>query len=654
MKKTPSNKDTNFTDMSRVSYEYPNGINLHPDSENHRKLLNLVLDAAGESYDVIQQRFSAWREIDQKMTVYIDLDTEEQKIKDSDESRPVSMVVPVMYATRETLLSYQVAAFLQQPTFRYIPSRDPKDTLGVLLLENVVEQDCIRSKAGLELYSSWSDAFTYGFGGCATSYTKKTGLRTKRIDNSFELFGIKLFGGPTTQRVRETLFEGSEIFSLDPYNTLPDPAVPVTQVQNGNYFGWVERTNYNDLLSEERDSEGAVFNVKYIEKSQLNCASSYYSANDVNSGRYDKTGVNTDPLPTGSSKRIDKLVMFIKLIPAEYGLGDGEYPEIWKVVVVADRLIVEASELGADHNQLPVGMSSPESDMHTTLPVSILEREYPLQHAIDWLWKSHVANVRKAVNNMFVVDPQRINMDDLLNTKFGMVARLRPSAWGMGVKDAIEQLSVSDITRNNISDIGFLMGIDNSVFASPQAKGVFEHRGERVSAQEARDTRTSLMSKFEKTARLMAMQGHYDIAYQLASNTIQFMTEDKYIKLTGDYLQELAEEYGVAGNFVKVSPKALDVRFDVVPQDGSIPGGEYADVWERLLNNAAMHPEVYQGLDFVRAWKHVARLLGARNVRDFMKKPVQTSVMEEDKIEESVRKGDLVPVQQQQIPQGVV
>jgi len=410
-----------------------------------------------------------------------------------------------------------------------------------------------------------------------------------------------------------------------------------------DFFGWVERTTYYKLLEEEKYSEGELFNVKYLDEMAIK-SSCYFNADDSETGRYAKQNLG-EPRFSGVARPTDLIHMYMRIIPSELGLSESEYPEIWKFTVAADRVIIEAKEMGLDHNKIPVCTMSPDSDGHTTLPVSILEREYPMQHAIDWLWLSHVASVRKN-NNMFIVDPSLVNINDVVDSKFGMLARLRAAAWGRGVKDVMAQLPTTDVTQSHISDIGFLMGIDNMVFTSPQSKGVQERRGERVSAQEARDTRMSFLSKMEKNAKMGAIQAHYDIGYQFAANTIQLLDEEQYVRVTGDYERVLKEEYGVNTQFVKVSPEALDVRFDVVPQDGTIPGGEYSDVWERLMQAAAQHPELYQQIDFVRVWKHVARLLGARNPEDFIKKGAQVQVQPQEQIEQGVQAGNLVKPEQ--------
>jgi len=636
----PNNPDVNFIEYERLrnEYTYPDKLDFHPDSELHGKVLALINKYAGEAYDVIEKRFPAWAELDKKLTVYIDLDSDEEAVQGADERRPVSIVVPITYATRETLLTYWVAAFMQSPIFRYQPSHDPNDTVGVMLLENIIEQHSIRSKVGLDMHTMWSDAMTYGVGGVSPTWRVQQGYKSTYETGED---GRRRFLG----RKEVKQFEGNALVSIDPYNMLPDGNVPVTKVQDMDYFGWTSRTTYNSLLMEEKNSNGELFNVKYVGVMGSK-TSTYYKNTAQDTGRYAKTGLDPENASTTMGNPVDIVNMYIWLIPSDYGLGDGNYPEIWKFEVAGDRIIISAMPLGLDHNMIPVCTMSPDADGHSTLPVSMLEREYPLQHAIDWLWQSHVANVRKSINNMFVVDPSLINMGDVVDTKYGGVFRIRPAAWGRGVNDAINQLQVQDITKGNIQDIGFLMNIDNLVFTSDQAKGVQQRGGERVSAQEARDTRTSFLSKMEKGAKLGAIQAHYDIAYQFASNTIQLLEEDQFIKMTGESAEILMKTYNVQADFIRVQPSALDVRYDVLPQDGTIPSGEHAETWERLMANAAAHPDTYQGLDFVKIWQHIARMLGAKNPEAFIKQPVTTQARPQQEIDKGVQAGNLVPFNQ--------
>jgi hypothetical protein len=631
----------NFNDLN-FDYNYPNGLDLHPDSEQHRNILSEIMQDVKRSYDVISQRFPAWRELDEKLTVYIQLDKEDTKVQSEDRSKPVAMVIPINYATRESLLTYWTAAFMQHPLFRYKPSADPKDLLGVILLENIINQDIINTKSALDLYTHWSDAFTYGFGAITPSWKREHGFRT-----TYEEVPQTVLGYPIGKRVvknrQEILsFEGNQLIVLDPYNCLPDPSYPIQNVQDMNFFGWSERYSYNALLTDERLSGGDVFNVKYLKKMKSK-SSRYFSATDIDTGRYSKAGIVVDQI--GNENDADLINIYKWIIPKDLELGDYEYPELWRFVVAADRILTEARPLGLDHNQIPVTIMAPGSDGHTTLPISILEREYPIQHAIDWEWKARVGNVRKSMNNMFVIDPSLVNSNDFTDTKFGMVARLRAAAWGRGVSDVIMPINVPDVTSAHVNDMMMLLNIDQLVFTSNQAKGVQDRSGERVSASEARDTRQSFLSKMEKDAKIGGLQSHFTIAKQLASNTIQLLEMEKYIQITGDYERVLREEYGITDNYFKVSPQGLDVRYDVIPQDGNIPGGDYADLWIQLGQLAAQNQQTFENIDFTRMWLHIARLLGVRNASDFLKK-AEVGTMPNEDIEQGVQKGNIVPVQQ--------
>ena len=133
-------------------YNYPNGLDLRPGSELHNMIVDNVLEYAQTSYGVMKCRHPYWKEIDHKLTAYITLDDAEEIVKDKDPRKPVSVVVPYSYATLETILTYFVSVFLDDPIFRY-EGFTSEDKIGAILLEKVVELQCIRNKVGLALHT---------------------------------------------------------------------------------------------------------------------------------------------------------------------------------------------------------------------------------------------------------------------------------------------------------------------------------------------------------------------------------------------------------------------------------------------------------------------------------------------------------------------
>lgn len=622
----------NFPEYKKL---YPKGLNLHPDSEQHKKLLTYILQAVRESYDVMSGRYSTWRELDHKLTSYVDLTESEKELKTKSPQKPVTIVIPQSYATREVFLTYMSSAFLESPIFRFQSAGDPNDTLGNILLESLIEHQAQKTRMGLNLHTMWSDDITYGLGGVMVNFEKTLGRKTRN--------------GIPTEVIK---YQGNRLYNLDPYNTYPDINVPVWDIEKMQYFAWCERKNFFSLTTKEQTSE-EFFNIKYLEDVRSG-KSNYYNGDATQSGRTDKTKMNSFRSTfMGVSRPIDVIWAYVVIIPKLLGLGSSPIPELWKIAIAADRVIISAGRLELDHGHIPIAISSMKSDGHSILNPSIVEVDYPIQHAIDWLWGSHVANVRKAVNNMLVADPSLINMNDLIDSRNGMIARLRASGWGRGLlNEAVKQLPIQDVTQNHLVDIGFLTNLSNVAMGNDDSlKGIQNRKGERVSSAEAMGTRSSALGRKEKDAKISAMQAHWEIAYQMASNTLQFMTGEQYVKVLGDYGEVLKQEYGDArlevdrlGKVsVKVNLDALDVDYDVVIQDGSIPSGETAAVWSQLMVNAASHPELFQSLDFVKVWKHIARLLGAKNINDFMKAIPRTKIAGQEAIDKGVQAGNLVP-----------
>ena len=623
-------------DVPSYRSRYPDRIDLRPNSEDHRILLEYLLELGWSSYNQMRKRFSSWREIDEKMTAFIRLDDAEEKLKAKDDRKPLSMVVPISFATYETLMTYDVATFLRDPIFRYSPN-GPEDTQAAIMLEMLINRNATNplSKVNLSLHTMLGDSKKYGFGAAAATWKKKKGFVTSRTTGSAE------------KVQKDTiLYEGNSLLAFDPYSVLPDLSVPITDIEDMEYFGWVTRQTLKGLLGRE-ELEEEWFNLQYLKNTSLG-PSSLWSGGSNKTGRYQRSQMTTNQY-FSTAAPVDIMFMYVKLIPKDFNLGPERYPRLWKFAVAGDRVICQAEEVQLNHNRIPVAAIAPTGDGHTILPVSILEVDYPMQKAIDWIWSSHVANVRKMVHNMLVVDPEIINIEDVVDTTWGMLARVRESHWGRGVKDGVQQLNVSDVTRQHPSDVGFMMEISNRISAaSDQAMGFQQRRGERVSAREAQDTRQSLLSRLESRAALASMQGLADIGYMFASDVNQFLDRKTYVKVTGQWEEVLRREYGLKLNsaFVTIDPAEIDLAATVQVNDGSMPSGDNAEAWQLLMQEVRINPTLAQSVDSVRLFLHLARLLGARNPEQFLSQVDMQIEPDEEKLDNQVQQGNLVPAEE--------
>jgi len=643
----------------KYDYDYPRWLDLSPGSALHRKIVTEVLQRTLVSHRVMSNRFDSWNEIDRCLTAYIDpdssgigsYDNEEKDLKKDSKTKnkPISIVFPYSYAILETVLTYLVMAFLEEPIFRY-EGTGPEDTIGAILMELMINVHSNKNKVALALHTMFRDGIGYGLGiGAPGWYEHRGGKVVEGATGFLGQLGQFINQGQRKQVLEDQLlFEGNKLSNVDPYLWLPDPNVPCNNVQDGEFAGWVERTSFVKLLNEESIGPD-LFNVRYL-KSLIYKKSSLYA--EDKSRRTEKTGMSireaggrfeaTDP--------VDVVNMYVDLIPKDWNdggdkaLGKSEYPEKWLFSVASDCLVIKAKPLGLTHNMYPIAVIAPDSDGYTSTPVSRIEVLHGLQGTLDWLFNSHIANVRKAIQDMIIYDPYLLNAQDMEDPRPGKLVRMRRPAWGRGVENAAMQLKVSDITSANIGDSSWIVqwmqkigGADESMMGALRQGGP-----ERLTGQEFQGTRAGAINRLERIAKLIGWQGMQDIGYMFASHAQQLASQDSFVKCTGRWQEELIKEFGtdVKRGRVSISPFDILVDYDVLVRDGSVPGNNFSDSWITMFNILAQHPELDKNFDIVRIFRHIARNLGAKNISDFER--TQAKVVPDEEALRGAEAGNLV------------
>lgn len=638
-----SRTEVNSSDIADANfeYDYPRDLDLKPNSELHKDILDKLMQNVQEAYETISDRYTTWNEIQKTLTVFVDPAIQQKAKEAGDQTLPV--IIPSSYAILETILTFMVAAFIQEPVFRYDPV-GPEDVVGAKLLELMIQTQVEKSKMALNLHTQWRDGLAYGIGPVAPYWGVKHG-RKRVVKN-----GIN----PNTKIEEETigvkdtiLYEGNAINNIDPYLYFPDPTVAAQDIQKARYVSWVSRDNKLALLSEEIENDSGLFNVKYL---KFVTGQSRYMTGGRDGGDRAATNVARTKYTTSMDSPVDLMTQYVTLIPEDWDLGKGQNPEKWRFIVAGDAVIISAQPLDLDHNMYPVAVVAPDYDGYSASPISRIEVSLGMQNIVNWLFNSHIANVRKAVNDMLVVDPSLINMNDLRNPGPGRLIRTRRANWGKGVENGVKQLQVSDITQRNMGDIQFILSqLKEDTSAVDVISGVVRGGGERRSATEFRDARTSALSKVSKTAIVMAVQSMQDLGLMFASQQQQLMSEPMKVRLAGRWEEDLKLEYGNEESVI-VDPRDIMVDTDIVVKSGTVPGSEPADLWIQLLQTIGASPQLSAEYDTGRILMHIARQLGATNARDFIRKPgqIQPQIQSDESVNRQVQAGNLIPVSEAQ------
>lgn len=641
------NQHPNTTNYQQdLGYDYGE-FDFRPSSDLHKDLVVKIMDRALYSYNHMAARYDSWATIDETLTAYKWVDSEEEEVQANDPRKPASIVFPFSYATMETMLTYIYKALTPSPIFRY-EGMGPEDIVGAILLEMVIDQHCRINKTALNIHTLIRDGLSYGIGAVVPEWVVRRGQkRVKQVGEVYGLEGDQVYSTTQATIVDDAvLFEGNGLRNVNPYRLLLDPDAPSVAVQEMNFVGWYEDVSLETLTIEEAYGKG-LFNVKYLKEASLytQVLGDSYST----SGRLTKTEVIPGSNQYGNMT--SRITMYITLIPKDWGLGNSELPEKWLFSVVNGDLLIQANKIKFEHGLYPIAMASPDFDGYSTLPMARLEIMHGMQHLLDWMLNVHVTNTRKAVNDMFVIDPWLLDYDDVANPEPGKLIKLRRPAWGKGVQGSIQQLQVSDVTRGNISDIGLLTNaIDKISGVDDAGRGLLRQGGpERLTKAEFQGTRGSSANRLERVAGVIALQALQDIGTMFASHTQQMMSLDMFKRVTGEWAERLSKTIKgreiVANEAVNISPMDLVVDYDLIVKDGTIPGGNFNEGWLQILDMIVKNPQAFPEYDQNRVFEWVAYNMGARNIADFKKVAgTGASFMPDEQVMKEVDKGNLTPI----------
>jgi hypothetical protein len=621
-------------------YDYPSGLDLSPGSDAHKNIVSRVMTRARESRRIMSRRHEEWRGIDRNLRMYVP-----PEMLDDSSSGVYSpkIIMPHMYATLETLLTYMNAAFLQDPIIKY-EGVGPEDQLGGELMTHLNQKHSHKFGHGLALHTMWRDSFAYGVGAITPVWEREMGYKTVMEEVGYLNWVSRQFLKTGEQRARgewELLYEGNKLVNIDPYRLLPDPNTSAHEIQEGEFFGFIDRGNTYEYLKRERNNNDHIFNAKYLK--HFKPTSSIDIEDGKTRGRHDRDEYISTNNPC------DVIWMYCEIIPSEWGLGSSQYPEKWFFGVAGDQVLITAMPLGMHHNMFPAVVAAPDYDGYSLDPPSRLGLVQDVQTVMNFLYSSHLQNIMKVINDMFVVDPSLVNIEDLSDPKPGKLIRMRRKAWGRGgVKDAVSQLDVRDVTQNHVADTTFLDNLmKQSSGANDPVQGNIGRRTSRISASEFQGARGSSLSRLEKTARTISMQAMQPLGRMLASNIQQFMEQETFVKATGEWAQVLQDKYSaqVESDRISISPRQMIVDYDITPHDGTIPGSEDVGTWVQLFQIMSQNPEVGQNFNVVKTFQHIAHQMGAKNLEKFVRQdsePIQ--VQPDEDVQEQVQRGNLVAV----------
>ena len=594
-------------------------IDLKPDSDLHKRLLKEVLDRRNFSLRKMKDYHTRWDEADDTVRAYVPETelTNKQKAgkRFSREFDYISLELPYSFAIIMTAHTYWTSVFLgRNPVYQFTARHgEPQDK--VQAVEAIMDYQLIVGQQLPTLYNWIYDLAKYGLGIVGNYWDREEITCAKYVEQPKTLFGVET-GKTEKVRVEEQLvgYEGNRLYNVRPYDFCPDPRVSLYAFQDGEYCGRDSTASFLSL------QEQNYINIKAAQKAAARKGGQGSINTETTGTAQLERPVQPDEEQGPGVSYADIHEMHIRIVPKVWGLGSSQKVEMWVFTVANANTIIGARPLGLYHNKFPYSVIEYGMGASEFVKLSMIDIIKPLTDSLSWLFNVHFFNVRKALNDVRVVDPSRISMADVLRPGAGGVIQLKPQAYGTDPKTAIHQLAVTDVTRTHLHDSQFVetmiqrvTGVVDNIMGMVNTSG-------RKTATEVRTSTGFSTNRLKTPAEYASAVGWGPLSAMMLQNTQQLYDEEKNFRIAGNLITDVAKRQQQSGEEptgIKVSPETIAGFYDFVPVDGNLPIDRLgqANLWKEMLVQMGSIPGVALEWDIGGMMGHVMKLTGEAKYR---------------------------------------
>jgi hypothetical protein len=594
------------------------------ESKLHAAIVPRLQARIKKARDAMSTRSEQWARNEEQFMAYMpakENDRLREGKRKQGEPQFTTIEIPYSYAIVLTAHTYITSTFLSRTPVIQLAGRHGEAQNAEMAMEALLDYQTQTGKHLVPYYVWTLDALKYGLGIVGTYWDEERMIVRKRQQVERTFLGIPVPGTKQTVDVEEEVrgYVGNRLYNIRPFDWFPDPSYPISQFQKGEFCGRFVSVAWLDIVDGEK--RGEYFNLAALKANRRQS----YSLRVDGSSRVDLPGkpspvVPHDDYDTGN---VDCHELYVRLVPKDWGLGSSTRSEKWVFLLAEDNILISARPLGYYHNKFPFAVLEQEVDGHSLFARSMLEVMKPLNDTLTWLLNSHFYNVRKALNDQFVVDPSRVVMKDMTDPNAGKLIRLKPAAYGTDPKLSITQLPVTDVTRAHLADAQLVeMMLQRVSGVNDNIMGMMG--SSRKTATEVRSSTTFSVNRLKTTTEYMSAMGFGPLTELLVQQTQQLYDDDRKYRVVGDAAQYMNER------FINITPEAIAGFFDFVPVDGTLPVDRTAQVnlWTQMFAQAQAFPQIMAGYDFVKIFAFVGQLAGLKNIQQFRVQVVPDATMQ--------------------------
>lgn len=575
------------------------------DDDVQRRLQSLISGCFRMSASAWSSRYSAWQAAERRWKMVVSIS---DRTSAGAQEYPFgeNIVAPFTFSIIQSIIAYLLAVFTQRyPVFEVRPL-DGTNEDRARLVEALLDY-YFRLQGGVRILNNFFlDVLRYGIGILKTVYEKR--VERKHMKTVLpELFDLTL-----SESEDVVTYEGPRTINVDPFSFYPDPRASLERFQEGQFCGHLLYVPWWWLkIKEQQGVYAFVDEVAPFTSAVLNALRDSPPFNII--GVPDWLPQSHEEMKRTGMVMIQEL--WIRLIPSDYGLSDSNDVEMWVLVLANQNKVIRAEPSPYAHDRFPFVVGLYLTDAHSNDPVGLVELLMPLQDICSWLINSHIDNVKKVLNEVFIYDPSRIDPAHLEQWEPGTKIPLRPEAYGTPVSEAIYQFPVQLYTQQHLNTLEIILDYMQRLSGVGDIlMGMFP--ATKRSATETAHVAQMGANRMQALAQNLSATAIVPWAEMQLALLQQFLSHEVSVRILGAPATEK-----LRGNVITVTPQDIQGRYFFPLHDGTAPldPQKNADLWFQIFELVGRVPSLSERFDVVEIFRYMVAALGIRNIDQFMR-----------------------------------
>ncbi|MCF6238471.1 MAG: hypothetical protein L3J79_06625, partial [Candidatus Marinimicrobia bacterium] len=216
---------------------------LKPGTKLHTEVLSNLLEKIRESETEMSKFYARWTYNERRVQAYINLPDYQKLIQAQNDSgapaKTVNIVVPHIFSTVQTVVTFLMHVVTSRRPIFQVTSKQKEAIEAAGMIETLLQYNADHERMVKKLHNFFMDGEIYGLAVLAPRWEETKALRTvwKTGSEGFGLGRLRVGVQASHAVVEERIiYQGNTLENIDPTFFLPDPSVPMTEVnKEGEY-----------------------------------------------------------------------------------------------------------------------------------------------------------------------------------------------------------------------------------------------------------------------------------------------------------------------------------------------------------------------------------------------------------------------------------